>query len=345
MDHIAKIEAKFNMKFPFAPPKTQFDSRKLWVKTGEVEEIDEDSEPEEGELEMDVPESMDSQDDLALKIEEESENETKDSKSSSKKSRVRQRKSMENKPVGEFVARGESSDVEEKILIKSATSPDPIPDDINKSSPVSDAPKPLMAGNKLNPRTSFNKKTMNKNRGVSDLVPSMLPPPLTSSTSQIPSLDYAFTPSSGVGSPFSMANIEVDDGLEESQDVEFLKNKIKSLTMALQEERKRCIHVIQTEKDRTSSMITQMKMTNQKEKDRNLREHKAKMVQLEAQHQTSILEVKRHQWCANCFNEAVYYCCWNTSYCGYDCQNNHWVSHMNTCQQSRQPTNSPVSRM
>uniref|UniRef100_A0A1E1XBM2 Kinase c-binding protein 1 n=1 Tax=Amblyomma aureolatum TaxID=187763 RepID=A0A1E1XBM2_9ACAR len=48
----------------------------------------------------------------------------------------------------------------------------------------------------------------------------------------------------------------------------------------------------------------------------------------------AIAETKRKQWCANCWKEAVFYCCWNTSYCDYPCQQAHWPKHMSTCTQA-----------
>ncbi|CAG9771154.1 unnamed protein product [Ceutorhynchus assimilis] len=45
-------------------------------------------------------------------------------------------------------------------------------------------------------------------------------------------------------------------------------------------------------------------------------------------------ESKSKQWCANCFKEAQLYCCWNTSYCDYPCQQKHWPSHMSKCSQN-----------
>ena len=35
-----------------------------------------------------------------------------------------------------------------------------------------------------------------------------------------------------------------------------------------------------------------------------------------------------------CNKEALFYCCWNTSYCDYPCQQSHWPVHMGTCTQS-----------
>lgn len=39
--------------------------------------------------------------------------------------------------------------------------------------------------------------------------------------------------------------------------------------------------------------------------------------------------------CAECWKEAVYYCCWNTSYCSYQCQQKHWPYHMPKCVQNQ----------
>ncbi|XP_026273331.1 protein kinase C-binding protein 1 isoform X1 [Frankliniella occidentalis] len=48
----------------------------------------------------------------------------------------------------------------------------------------------------------------------------------------------------------------------------------------------------------------------------------------------AIEATKEKQWCAFCKKEAMFYCCWNTSYCDYRCQQNHWPSHSLTCTQN-----------
>ncbi|XP_055998197.1 MYND-type zinc finger-containing chromatin reader ZMYND8-like isoform X3 [Ostrea edulis] len=53
----------------------------------------------------------------------------------------------------------------------------------------------------------------------------------------------------------------------------------------------------------------------------------------------SISETKKKQWCANCGKEAIFYCCWNTSYCDYPCQQIHWPTHMPVCMQTQNNTN------
>ena len=42
--------------------------------------------------------------------------------------------------------------------------------------------------------------------------------------------------------------------------------------------------------------------------------------QAEIERQKAITDTKKKQWCANCGKEAIFYCCWNTSYCDYPCQ-------------------------
>ncbi|XP_017844729.1 protein kinase C-binding protein 1 [Drosophila busckii] len=53
----------------------------------------------------------------------------------------------------------------------------------------------------------------------------------------------------------------------------------------------------------------------------------------------AIEETKKKQWCANCLREATLFCCWNTSYCDYPCQQMHWTSHSDKCGQKK--TTSP----
>ena len=36
--------------------------------------------------------------------------------------------------------------------------------------------------------------------------------------------------------------------------------------------------------------------------------------------------------------QAIFYCCWNTAYCDYPCQQAHWPKHMTTCANANQYT-------
>lgn len=76
-----------------------------------------------------------------------------------------------------------------------------------------------------------------------------------------------------------------------------------------------------------------MRALFEKEKLRAVAEvRRAAQVELES----AIKATKAKQWCANCNQEAQFYCCWNTSYCDYPCQRAHWSQHFNVCTQQRQ---------
>ena len=78
-------------------------------------------------------------------------------------------------------------------------------------------------------------------------------------------------------------------------------------------------------------IIMEMRSTMEKEKQKALHDCRK---QAELEKQKAILEMKKKQWCAHCGKEAIFYCCWNTSYCDYPCQQAHWPSHMATCSQT-----------
>ncbi|XP_043365567.1 zinc finger MYND domain-containing protein 11 isoform X14 [Dermochelys coriacea] len=57
---------------------------------------------------------------------------------------------------------------------------------------------------------------------------------------------------------------------------------------------------------------------------------------LAGQHKQLISQTKKKQWCYNCEEEAMYHCCWNTSYCSIKCQQEHWhAEHKRTCRRKR----------
>ncbi|KAF8786111.1 MYND-type zinc finger-containing chromatin reader ZMYND8-like isoform X2 [Argiope bruennichi] len=53
----------------------------------------------------------------------------------------------------------------------------------------------------------------------------------------------------------------------------------------------------------------------------------------EREKQCCIEETKKKQWCAHCFQESRYACCWNTSYCSVACQKRHFNEHKSFCTQ------------
>ncbi|KAM7411557.1 hypothetical protein PAMA_021514 [Pampus argenteus] len=77
--------------------------------------------------------------------------------------------------------------------------------------------------------------------------------------------------------------------------------------------------------------MAEMRQSLEQERERLVAEVKK---QTDLEKQQAVDETKKKQWCANCRKEAIFYCCWNTSYCDYPCQQAHWPEHMKSCTQS-----------
>ncbi|CDW56474.1 MYND finger family protein [Trichuris trichiura] len=54
-------------------------------------------------------------------------------------------------------------------------------------------------------------------------------------------------------------------------------------------------------------------------------------------HRFDVSQTKKTQWCSKCGNEAIYHCCWNTSYCSVKCQHESWTVHKRTCRRRKYP--------
>ncbi|XP_065368922.1 MYND-type zinc finger-containing chromatin reader Zmynd8 [Calliphora vicina] len=111
-----------------------------------------------------------------------------------------------------------------------------------------------------------------------------------------------------------------------------LQAKITLLTMELERSKQAYEQEIAELKRTSDLMLCEMRKSMENEKTRLAIEIRK---QCEMERLRSVEETKRKQWCANCFREANFYCCWNTSYCDYPCQQLHWSRHSNTCAQTR----------
>lgn len=63
--------------------------------------------------------------------------------------------------------------------------------------------------------------------------------------------------------------------------------------------------------------LRELRLSLENEKRRQIIEVKR---QSEQEKLRAVEDAKKKQWCARCQREAQFYCCWNTSYCGYHCQ-------------------------
>ncbi|XP_077101123.1 zinc finger MYND domain-containing protein 11 isoform X3 [Siphateles boraxobius] len=109
-----------------------------------------------------------------------------------------------------------------------------------------------------------------------------------------------------------------------------LKEALDKLRGEMEEEKRQAVNkaVSSTQAD----MERKCKQVKEKCKEELMEEMK-KMV---AQHKQLLSQTKKKQWCYNCEEEAMYHCCWNTSYCSIKCQQEHWhADHKRTCRRKR----------
>ncbi|KAI1891290.1 hypothetical protein AGOR_G00142260 [Albula goreensis] len=109
-----------------------------------------------------------------------------------------------------------------------------------------------------------------------------------------------------------------------------VREALEKLRTEMEEEKRqavtKAVSSVQAEMERKCKQV--------KEKCKEeLMEEVKKMV---AQHKQLISQTKKKQWCYNCEEEAMYHCCWNTSYCSIKCQQEHWhADHKRTCRRKR----------
>ncbi|XP_014103437.3 MYND-type zinc finger-containing chromatin reader Zmynd8 isoform X1 [Bactrocera oleae] len=124
-----------------------------------------------------------------------------------------------------------------------------------------------------------------------------------------------------------------DTMLEMSEgDESVLQAKITILKIELERTKQAYEQEIAELKRTSDLMLSEMRKSMENEKTRISNEIRK---QCEQERLRSIEETKKKQWCSNCGREAQFYCCWNTSYCDYPCQQMHWSRHSATCAQTR----------
>ncbi|KAJ0181329.1 hypothetical protein K1T71_003414 [Dendrolimus kikuchii] len=105
---------------------------------------------------------------------------------------------------------------------------------------------------------------------------------------------------------------------------------ITSLRLQLEQAKWRYQMEINELKHNHELTVAEMRATFEKELTRAVNDVR-RVAQLEQD--VVVQQTKSKQWCANCNQEAQFYCCWNTSYCDYPCQKAHWSQHFSNCAQ------------
>lgn len=120
----------------------------------------------------------------------------------------------------------------------------------------------------------------------------------------------------------------------ETEHKEDKERSLKDLTERLQKE-------FEEEKQKAVSsamdkLHREMEQVRRKTEERLHSAHQQQIHKMMEDHHQEISDTKKKQWCYNCEAEAIYHCCWNTSYCSVDCQQIHWhKEHKRTCRRKR----------
>nr|XP_039334680.1 zinc finger MYND domain-containing protein 11 isoform X7 [Saimiri boliviensis boliviensis] len=109
-----------------------------------------------------------------------------------------------------------------------------------------------------------------------------------------------------------------------------VREALEKLRSEMEEEKRQAVNKaianMQSEMDRKCKQV----------KEKCKEEFVEEIKKLATQHKQLISQTKKKQWCYNCEEEAMYHCCWNTSYCSIKCQQEHWhAEHKRTCRRKR----------
>ncbi|XP_054246196.1 zinc finger MYND domain-containing protein 11 isoform X8 [Indicator indicator] len=109
-----------------------------------------------------------------------------------------------------------------------------------------------------------------------------------------------------------------------------VREAVEKLRAEMEEEKRQAVS--KAVANAQGEMDRKCKQVKEKCKEEFLEEIK----KLAGQHKQLISQTKKKQWCYNCEEEAMYHCCWNTSYCSIKCQQEHWhAEHKRTCRRKR----------
>ncbi|XP_075146188.1 zinc finger MYND-type containing 8 isoform X2 [Haematobia irritans] len=138
--------------------------------------------------------------------------------------------------------------------------------------------------------------------------------------------------------------------LAQGDDITSLQSKLTLVNMELERAKLAQEDIRKAAENEKQRLVNETRKQCQNEWKQREQEWKQKEVEWklrEVEWKRLVEETKRKQWCAQCGHEANFYCCWNTSYCDYPCQQLHWSRHASNCAQTRssstQDLNIPTS--
>ncbi|XP_053661187.1 protein kinase C-binding protein 1 [Anopheles marshallii] len=100
--------------------------------------------------------------------------------------------------------------------------------------------------------------------------------------------------------------------------------EVATLKLNLERQKELWMQEKQTLQHEFERKMANLRITLEQEKERALKKQRQ---QLFGEKERAVQDAKMKQWCAKCYKEAGFYCCWNTLYCSRDCQREHYQEH------------------
>ncbi|XP_022090832.1 zinc finger MYND domain-containing protein 11-like isoform X2 [Acanthaster planci] len=162
---------------------------------------------------------------------------------------------------------------------------------------------------------------------------------------EMPQLPKVPDGESGSGAPLQCKCQEVFDAMLAEklaqQQKELQKEHQKALEKAVKEALKKAKEEFKAEKEKAlahakESAKMELEAERKEAAERAQQDKDEELEKLKTKHKEEISFTKKRQWCINCEQEAMYHCCWNTSYCSISCQQSHWhKEHKRLCRRKR----------
>ena len=153
-------------------------------------------------------------------------------------------------------------------------------------------------------------------------MPSLHPRPPTGPAASLPPLPPAAGPVSEqlhkmAGKMAEHLRGTLEDLFREMAAQGSLEAQVKALQLEMEKMQWRHQQELSEAKHNTDLILLEMRQAMEGERQKQIADLKK---QAEIEKQKAVAETKKKQWCAHCGKEAIFYCCWNTSYCDYPCQ-------------------------
>ncbi|XP_052902257.1 uncharacterized protein LOC128309819 [Anopheles moucheti] len=100
--------------------------------------------------------------------------------------------------------------------------------------------------------------------------------------------------------------------------------EVATLKLNLERQNELWMQEKQTLIQESERKMANLRISLEQEKERALKKQRQLLF---GEKERAVQDTKKKPWCAKCYKEAGFLCCWNTLYCSQECQKEHYVEH------------------